>query len=71
MDIQIAVADSPSVELSGEGLHLAQTAVDGPLVITVNGVSRSTNLPQPTDYLMVREELRILNRDPVFEDSLP
>lgn len=69
--IEIAAANSPSVELSGEGLHVEQTAVEGPLVITVNGVSQSTNLPQPTDYLMVREELRILKRDPVFEDSLP
>jgi hypothetical protein len=36
----------------------------GPLVITVNGLSQCTSLPQPTDYLTVREELAIMRRDP-------
>jgi glucose-6-phosphate dehydrogenase assembly protein OpcA len=69
--IEIATGDSPSVDLSGEGLHVEQTAVQGPLVITVNGLSQCTSLPQPTDYLTVREELAIMRRDPVFEESLP
>ena len=69
--IEIRAAELPAVELSGEGLRVEQTAKEGPLVVTVNGISQCTNLPQPTDYLTVREELGILRRDPVFEAALP
>jgi glucose-6-phosphate dehydrogenase assembly protein OpcA len=69
--IAIETGVSPSVVLSGEGLSVEQTAVNGPLVVTVNGLSRCTSLPQPTDYLTVREELGILRHDPVFEAVLP
>jgi len=40
------------------------------LVRTVDGVSLCTNLPVPSDYLLVREELGIVRRDPVFEKTL-
>jgi hypothetical protein len=36
----------------------------------VNGVSQCTSLSQPTDYLLMREELGIVRRDPVFERAL-
>ena len=37
------------------------------MVVTLNGTSQCTNLPQPTDYLLMREELGIVRHDPVFE----
>jgi hypothetical protein len=40
------------------------------MVVTVNGVSQCTSLSQPTDYLLMREELGIVRRDPVFERAL-
>jgi hypothetical protein len=41
-----------------------------PLAITVNGFSHCTNLPQPSDYALMREELAIVRRDPVFDRTL-
>jgi len=43
---------------------------DGHLVSTVNGVSQCTLLPKPDDYLLLREELGIVQRDLVFEKTL-
>ena len=40
------------------------------MVVTLNGASQCTNLPQPTDYLLMREELGIVRHDPVFERTL-
>jgi hypothetical protein len=40
------------------------------MVVTLNGQSQCTNLPQPTDYLLMREELGIVRHDPVFEKTL-
>jgi hypothetical protein len=40
------------------------------MVVTLNGASQCTNLPQPTDYLLMREELGIVRHDPVFESAL-
>ena len=40
---------------------------DERLVTVVNEQSNCTNLPRPTDYLLMREELGIVRRDPVFE----
>ena len=36
----------------------------------VDGAENCTNLPQPSDYLMMREELGIVRRDAVFERAL-
>ena len=58
------------VDLAGENLHLEQSCSGGTLAVTVNGLSQCTNLPRATDYLLVREELGILRRDPVFEATL-
>jgi hypothetical protein len=43
---------------------------DETLVVTIGDDSHHTSLPQPTDYLLMREELRIVGRDPVFERAL-
>jgi glucose-6-phosphate dehydrogenase assembly protein OpcA len=58
------------VDLRGEGLHLEQVRSGGRIVVTMNGLSQCTNLPDPIDYLTLREELGILRRDPVFENAL-
>jgi hypothetical protein len=39
-------------------------------VTVVNDQSNCTNLPRPADYHMMREELGIVRRDPVFEATL-
>ena len=40
------------------------------LVIAVNSFSNCTNLPQPSDYTLMREELGIVRHDPVFDRTL-
>jgi hypothetical protein len=39
-------------------------------VTTLDGVSQCSNMPVPSDYSLVREELGIVRRDPVFEKTL-
>jgi glucose-6-phosphate dehydrogenase assembly protein OpcA len=58
------------VELTGGGFHVALERQEDRLVITVDDARNCTNMPQPTDYLMMREELGIVRRDPVFERTL-
>jgi glucose-6-phosphate dehydrogenase assembly protein OpcA len=40
------------------------------LVTTVDGQSTCASLPVASDYLLMREELSIMRRDPVFENTL-
>jgi glucose-6-phosphate dehydrogenase assembly protein OpcA len=61
---------SVRVQLAGEGLAVELARSEDRMVVTVNGVSQCTNLSQPTDYLLMREELGIVRRDPVFERAL-
>jgi glucose-6-phosphate dehydrogenase assembly protein OpcA len=58
------------VELAGESFRAEVARQDGRLVVTVNAVSHCTSLPQPSDYLLMREELRIVRRDTVFERTV-
>jgi glucose-6-phosphate dehydrogenase assembly protein OpcA len=58
------------VELAGTGLRVELVRQDGNLTVTVNELSHNTRLPHPTDYALMREELGIVRRDPVFERSL-
>jgi hypothetical protein len=58
------------VELVGEGFAVELARREDRMVVTVNGFSQCTSLPQPTDYLLMREELGIVRRDPVFERAL-
>jgi glucose-6-phosphate dehydrogenase assembly protein OpcA len=58
------------LELAGPEVRVELTRQNERLVITVNQLSNCTNLPQPSDYLLMREELGIVRRDAVFERSL-
>jgi glucose-6-phosphate dehydrogenase assembly protein OpcA len=62
--------DSLRVTLSGEGLRVQLERRQDRLVMTVNGLSRCSNLPPLNDYSQMREELAIVQRDPVFEQAL-
>lgn len=58
------------VEMSGPGLRISLHREEQRLVATVNEISQCTNLPKPGDYILMREELGIVTRDPVFERTL-
>jgi len=58
------------LELTGPDLHVELAREDERLVVTVNSLASCTNMPQPSDYLLMREELGIVRRDVVFERSL-
>jgi glucose-6-phosphate dehydrogenase assembly protein OpcA len=58
------------VLLEGGNLRVEMAREQDRLVIQVNGLSNCTSLSQPTDYLLMREELGIVRRDPVFESAL-
>ncbi|MGB7760811.1 MAG: glucose-6-phosphate dehydrogenase assembly protein OpcA [Bryobacteraceae bacterium] len=57
-------------ELECGDFHARLERQDSHLVATVNGLSQCTLLPKPDEYLLLREELGILHRDPVFEKTL-
>jgi 6-phosphogluconolactonase len=63
-------ADFLRVRLTGEGITVDLERQDERMVVTLNGQSQCTNLPHPTDYLLMREELGIVRRDPVFQKAL-
>jgi glucose-6-phosphate dehydrogenase assembly protein OpcA len=58
------------VRLTGDGIAAEMERQGDRMVVAVDGFSQCTNLPQPTDYLLMREELGIVRRDPVFEKAL-
>jgi len=68
--VSILQAPSPSIELAGDGIAVRLERQGETLVATVDGASQCTNLPLPNDYLLLREELAIVRRDPVFEKTL-
>ena len=59
-----------SVELAGDGFRVELARREDRLVIMVDNAENCANLPQPSDYLMMREELGIVRRDAVFERAL-
>jgi glucose-6-phosphate dehydrogenase assembly protein OpcA len=59
-----------AVELAGEGVRARLVRENERLIATFNQRSTCTSLTQPTDYFLMREELAILRRDPVFERTL-
>ena len=74
-DVSFGVSPAPEgvsvrVQLAGDGLAVELARREDRMVVTVNGVSQCTSLSQPTDYLLMREELGIVRRDPVFERAL-
>jgi glucose-6-phosphate dehydrogenase assembly protein OpcA len=71
--IEVAGAsDVPTlrIEMEGEGFRVDLFRADETLVVRLNEYSNHTSLPHPTDYLLMREELGITRRDPVFERTL-
>ena len=58
------------LELSGATFHVKLSRQDDRLVTVVNEQSNCTNLPRPTDYHLMREELGIVRRDAIFEGTL-
>jgi glucose-6-phosphate dehydrogenase assembly protein OpcA len=66
------LAEEPSlrVELAGEDFLVRMERQDGKLTVSVNELKNCTNLPQLTDYLLMREELGIMRRDAVYERTL-
>jgi glucose-6-phosphate dehydrogenase assembly protein OpcA len=63
-------AQETSVELECGGFHARLERQDDHLASTADGLSQLTLLPKPTDYLLLREELGIVHRDPVFSSTL-
>jgi glucose-6-phosphate dehydrogenase assembly protein OpcA len=62
--------DSLQLRLSGADCSVELSRQGDRMIAVVNGVSQCANLPQPSDYLLMREELGIVNRDPAFERTL-
>ncbi len=58
------------VKLGAGGFTVELARREDRMVVTVNGVSQCTSLPQATDYLLMREELGVVRHDPVFERAL-
>jgi glucose-6-phosphate dehydrogenase assembly protein OpcA len=56
--------------VAGEKLRVDLWRDETRLQIKVNDLTQCTNLPRPTDYLLMREELGIVRHDPVFEQTL-
>jgi len=68
--VSIAKGAEPFLELNCGGFTVRLEGGERRLITTVDGVSQCTNLPAPTDYLLLREELTIMRRDPVFERTV-
>jgi len=62
--------DHLGVELTGQGITVKLAREKDRMVVTLNGSSQCTNLREPTDYMLMREELGIVRHDPVFERTL-
>ncbi len=58
------------VELEGPELRLALWRDGQRLMAQIDDSSQCTHLPPPGDYILMREELGIDGRDPVFEAAL-
>lgn len=63
-------ANTPSLELSADLFHFILARQGDRLVTNVDGLSHCAALPRPTEYLLLREEVGIIQRDPVFERTL-
>jgi glucose-6-phosphate dehydrogenase assembly protein OpcA len=68
--VERRAAGALRVELSGDGLRVVLERRGDRLEVSVNDGGFYTSLPQPSDYLLMREELGIVRRDPVFEETL-
>lgn len=68
--VRIRPADDSRLTIQGSNFELRLERREGRMVATVNQVSQCSNLPQDSDYALMREELGIVRRDPVFERTL-
>jgi glucose-6-phosphate dehydrogenase assembly protein OpcA len=68
--VRAATEDFLLVRLRGEGISVEMSRQGDRMVVTLNGASQCTNLPHPTDYMLMREELGLVRHDPVFEKVL-
>jgi glucose-6-phosphate dehydrogenase assembly protein OpcA len=62
--------ESLRLELTGGTFRVELSREGERLVTVVNEQSNCTNLPRPTDYHLMREELGIVRRDAIFEATL-
>jgi len=62
--------DSLRVTLAGEGFRVELERQEDRLAVTVDGLSHCANLPLLDEYSLMREELGIVRRDPVFDAAL-
>jgi glucose-6-phosphate dehydrogenase assembly protein OpcA len=58
------------VDLEGQDFRVVLERDENRLSIQVGELSNYTNMPQPTDYVLMREELGIMRPDPVYERTL-
>jgi len=58
------------VKMTGVGLDVELYREEERLIVKVNGQAQCTNLPQASDYLLMREELAIVRPDIVFNEAL-
>lgn len=58
------------VELAGDQLRLELTHSGDRLYTLFDAMKHCSSLPSATDYTLMREELRIVGHDPVFEHAL-
>jgi glucose-6-phosphate dehydrogenase assembly protein OpcA len=74
-NLEISIAPDPQcdslrVTLAGGGFRVELERHQDRLAVTVDGLSRCANLPLLNDYSLMREELGIVRRDPVFDAAL-
>jgi glucose-6-phosphate dehydrogenase assembly protein OpcA len=57
-------------ELRSGDLDVVLERHDDRMAASINGLTQQTHLPQPSDYLLMREELGIVRHDPIFERTV-
>jgi glucose-6-phosphate dehydrogenase assembly protein OpcA len=76
-EIRIEKADGPGdggighIEFTGEVLRVSVRSLEGAFAeVTVNELTTRTVFPETSDYVLLREELSISGRDPIYEVAL-
>ncbi|HLK51693.1 MAG TPA: glucose-6-phosphate dehydrogenase assembly protein OpcA [Bryobacteraceae bacterium] len=70
-DASAAQGELSGAELDGAGLRVELSSGNGRLRVKMeDGLEHCASHPPATDYLLMREELGIVGRDPVFERTL-
>jgi hypothetical protein len=58
------------IELAGTDFRMSLERREDRLVTRVGDTSQCVSLPRPTEYMLMREELGIVRRDPVYDRTL-